>query len=191
MHIEKEIKLLINLQKVKEILNNPTFKLEKSGFQRTTRRDTEDLTFEKQNTFIRTREDNKNIITVKRKTHNNTEVFEREEFETEIDDIEVMNSILEILGLTKTWIMEKYRIQGQYDNVTITLDELPFGIYMEIEGEEEDIVEVANQLGLNLEGKITVTYWDLWDAYKAEHNIDPQIENIVFENDEYILETLI
>lgn len=191
MHIEKEIKLLIDLDKVKSIINSPSFHLEKSVFQRTIRRDTEDLSFEKQNTFIRTREDNKNTITVKRKTHDNTEVFEREEFETEVGDMETMNAILEILGLTKSWVMEKYRIQGQYENVTITLDELSFGIYMEIEGEEEEIEKVVKDLGLDLGKKVTVTYWDLWEDYKKEHNIDPNSENIEFRGKEYQLAKLI
>ena len=40
------------------------------------------------------------------------------------------------------------------------------------------IKEVAKDLMLDLENKITGTYWDIWREYSKENNIED--ENIVF-----------
>ncbi len=181
MNIEKEVKFEITLEFQEKVLKNPSFKKEMDSFQRTVRRDTNDYLLEGKGVFLRTRSDVKNVITLKRKVKENSEIFEREEYETEVGDISVMEDILEILGFENTKIMEKYRIQGQYDGVTVVFDKLPFGLYMEIEGEEDEIKRVCKELGVDFSKKIAKTYWDLWDEYKKENDIEEK-NDILFEN---------
>lgn len=141
MYIEK-IKLPIELETAKRIFNDKEFHYEKGVFQRTVRMDTLEEDFEKKGIFIRTREEDlENIVTLKQKIENSDkDVLSRKEYETTIGDAQIIREIFEILGLKKSWIMEKYRIQGKYKDVTITLDELPFGLFMEIEGDTDDIL---------------------------------------------------
>mgnify|MGYP001570170333 CR=1 FL=1 len=178
-YIEKEVK--VEVKDPKQLLSLlAEKKAEKTGegFQRTTRMDTPNLNLEKQGTFLRVRTGGKNIVTLKKKIKGNGEVFERQELETEVKDPELLADIFANLGFIKRFIMEKYRIDYVYKNTKISLDELPFGIFIEIEGEAEDIVNVSQELNLDLSKKIIVTYWDLFEEYKKKTG--EKGENIVF-----------
>ena len=60
----------------------------------------------------------------------------------------------------------------------ISIDKLPMGNFIEIEGEEKAIKKVVNILRLNFEDRITATYWDLWKEYAKRKGIKD--ENITF-----------
>lgn len=188
-YIEKEIKVEVeNPQQFLSLLIAKKAKKKGEGFQRTIRMDTPDHDLEKQGTFLRVRTGGKNIVTLKKKIKTDGDVFERRELETEVKDPEMLADIFANLGFTKRYIMEKYRIDYEYKNTKISLDELPFGVFVEIEGEPADIKNVANELSLDLLNKIVVTYWDLFEKYKKKTNLKG--ENIVFSlNHNFILST--
>lgn len=191
MAIEKEIKLKIDLDIAKNILNNLLFKIEKATLQKTIRRDTEDLKYERSGIFLRTREEDKEkVVTLKKKVTTDSGIFEREEYETNVGDVTVLNEIFEKLGLTKSWIMEKFRIQGTYNDLTLCLDEVCFGIFLEIEEEESEIVGVLKDLSLDFNEKITVPYWELWEVYKKENGLDDSLRDILFGDKEIALQNL-
>lgn len=157
MAIEKEIKLKIDLDIAKNILNNPLFKIEKATFQKT--------------------------------IHGG--IFEREEYESNVGYVSVLNEIFEELGFTKSWIMEKFRIQGTYNGLTLCLDEVCFGIFLEIEGEESEIVAVLNDFSLDFDERITVSYWELWEEYKKKKGFDDSLRDILFGDKEISLKDLV
>lgn len=176
---EREIKLkLENPSDLISKLNSKKAKFIGKSFQRTTRMDTESMGLEKNGVFLRVRSGSKNIVTLKRKLRENAEVFERQEIETEVEDIDKLADIFYGLGFTKRLILEKYRADFEYEGVKISVDELPFGFYVELEGDPEKIFETAKELDLNTGDKITVTYWDLFENYKKETGA--RGENIVF-----------
>jgi adenylate cyclase, class 2 len=178
-YIEKEIKVEVkNPQQLLSLLAQKNVKKKSEGFQRTTRMDTPNLDLEKRGTFLRVRTGGKDIVTLKKKIKSTGEVFERQELETEVKDPELLADIFADLGFGKRYIMEKYRIDYEYKNTKISLDELPFGVFVEIEGEPENIKGVAEELKLDLSNKIIVTYWDLFEDYKKKMN--QKGENIVF-----------
>ena len=193
IHIEKEIKIPIDIETVKRILNNKEFKIEKNSLQRTIRMDTKNLDLEKRDIFLRVREDNKEkVITLKNKVHgkdNEGKITAREEYETEVGDTEIVKDILNILGFNKEWIMEKYRIEGKYKGITVTFDEVPFGVYMEIEGEGNQIEDICKELELDFSKRIVDTYTDLWNEYREKNNIED--ENMVFNTEDFQLEKLL
>lgn len=192
MAIEKEIKLKIDLDIAKNILNNPLFKIEKATFQKTIRRDTEDLRYEKSGILLRTREEDKDkVVTLKKKLKTDGGIFEREEYESNVGDVSVLNEIFEELGFTKSWIMEKFRIQGTYNGLTLCLDEVCFGIFLEIEGEESEIVGVLNDFSLDFDERITVSYWELWEEYKKKKGFDGSLRDILFGDKEISLKDLV
>ncbi len=168
-YIEREIKLKI---KDPQILISKLISLKAKklgvGFQRTTRMDTETMDLEKKGIFLRVRSGSKNIVTLKKKLRENADVFERQEIETEVKDVNKLADIFHGLGFTKRLILEKYRVEYEYNGVTISLDELPFGFYIELEGDSKKIFEVAKKLNLDTKDKITVTYWDIFEDYKKE-----------------------
>ncbi len=181
--MEQEIKIKIEnpLELISKLI---VLKAEKIGqsFQRTTRMDTPNMDLEKNGTFLRVRSGHKNSVTLKKKLkEKNKEIFEREEIETEVKDIDKLADIFSNLGFTKRLILEKYRIDFKYKDLNISIDELPFGFYVELEGKSERIFEIAKELSLDVANKITVTYWDLFEEYKKKNNL--QGEDIIFPED--------
>jgi len=176
---EVELKFKVdNYVNIKNLLKKLGAEFVGKAFERTVRFDTENQSLEQDGKFLRTRTGFKNVITFKRKIENN-DFKEREEVEFEIADTEKMNYILKNLGFSKILIMEKHREKWNFNNTEVVLDELPMGNYMEIEGDEESIVKVANSLELNLDDKITGTYWDIWKDFSKKNGIDD--ENIIFK----------
>ncbi|HTH51155.1 MAG TPA: class IV adenylate cyclase, partial [Pyrinomonadaceae bacterium] len=69
------------------------------------------------------------------------------EFETEVSDVDAMENIIAKLGYTLAIVYEKHRKSWHLGNVEVVLDELPFGYYMEIEGEKDEILKAERLLG--------------------------------------------
>ena len=71
----------------------------------------------------------------------------REEIETVIGDGETMLRCLEALGYGVWFRYQKYREEFALGDVVIAIDETPVGVFVEIEGGEQGIVEVTRALG--------------------------------------------
>ena len=93
---------------------------------------------------------NRAILTFKQRLPSASGIKHQHEDETEIQNAESMHSILEDLGFTPVLVYEKRRETWRLDNVEIVLDELPFGLFMEIEGDEIEINDVERRLGMEL-----------------------------------------
>ena len=122
------------------------------------------------------------ILTVKRKTKENAKFFEREEMEVRVEEnenIENLREILKSLGFTKEIIFEKKRKNVSKDDVTISFDKLPFGFFVEFEGESETIDRYLNEFNFSNRPRITKAYLGLWEDYKKIHGITE--ENCVFK----------
>jgi adenylate cyclase class 2 len=70
------------------------------------------------------------------------------EYETNVSDVDAAEHIIERLGYRLTAVYEKRRKYWRLGDVEVVLDELPFGLYMELEGTEDAIAKVARKLGL-------------------------------------------
>lgn len=122
------------------------------------------------------------ILTVKRKTKDNSRFFEREEMEVKIqegENIENLRGILKSLGFSKEIIFEKKRKNVFKNDITISFDKLPFGFFVEFEGEPEIIDQYLNDFNLSNRPRITKAYLGLWEDYRKAHNIAE--ENCVFK----------
>ncbi|MBN2246598.1 MAG: class IV adenylate cyclase [Candidatus Aminicenantes bacterium] len=82
----------------------------------------------------------------------------REEFETEIKNERQIIKILKSLGLKTVCTYEKYRTVFAYKKLKICLDELSIGNFLEIEGQQSDIVRFANLLGYSKKDFIKSDY---------------------------------
>lgn len=87
------------------------------------------------------------ILTYKRRIQSNFDVKQSIEHETEVESAEVLENILSCLGFEKTLVYEKRRRTWKLRDVEVVLDELPFGLYMEIEGSMAGIGEAEMYLG--------------------------------------------
>ena len=89
----------------------------------------------------------KTILTYKQRIENEFAVKQQIEHETEIKDGEAIEKIIESLGFIKSLVYEKRRKTWKFRQVEIVLDELPFGVFMEIEGSITAIAEAEMFIG--------------------------------------------
>ena len=90
----------------------------------------------------------KTIVTYKKRIRNEFAVKQQIEYEAEVSDAEMIEKIVENLGCVKTLVYEKRRKTWHFRKVEIVLDELPFGLFMEIEGSITAIAEAEMFLGM-------------------------------------------
>jgi len=119
------------------------------------------------------------VLTVKRKIKENANFFEREETEINIIKdanikLEGMREIFKALQFTKEIIFEKKRKNIIKDDIVISLDELPFGFFIEFEGSPEKIEKYLKEFNLLDRERLTKAYLGLWEDYKVKLGINDQ-----------------
>ncbi len=82
----------------------------------------------------------------------------RFEAEVEVSDFDTMQIILERLGFYPMFIYEKYRTTYELAGAEIMLDELPYGNFVEIEGEEATIRAVLDAVDFGKAKRYTNSY---------------------------------
>lgn len=95
------------------------------------------------------RMDGRAILTYKERLPSTSATKHQREEETSVEDADAIHRILEALGYRPKAIYEKKRQTWRLDAVEVVLDELPFGLFMEIEGPEEiDIETIESKLAI-------------------------------------------
>jgi adenylate cyclase class 2 len=88
-----------------------------------------------------------------------------------VADGDQLLTILHELGLRVWFRYEKYREEFSALDVIIALDETPIGVFVEIEGSEEHIIQIAEALGKAPNDYVTASYRGLFLEYCREHQI--------------------
>jgi adenylate cyclase class 2 len=101
------------------------------------------------------------LLTYKRRFPSTSAIKHQREDETEVGDAIAMALILESLGFVPALVYEKRRATWRLGHAEIAIDELPFGLFMEIEGPEAEIRKVEKQLAIK--------------RLRAEHATYPQL----------------
>lgn len=107
----------------------------------------------------------------------------RLEYEIVLDDAREAQAIFRHLGFDVRLRYEKFRQEWRLDEVTVCLDILPFGRFVEIEGPEDRIAEVAPGLGLDMAKATSMTYHELNRKHISESGLEPG-DDFVFDLDE-------
>ncbi|MDQ4123431.1 MAG: class IV adenylate cyclase [Acidobacteriota bacterium] len=108
---------------------------------------------------LRVRKTEKKILlTYKQRQPSESAIKQQIEYETEIGDAETITEILKNLGYRPALVYEKRRQTWQLKNVEVVLDELPFGLFMEIEGEESEILDAEKLLEIENLPPVMETY---------------------------------
>ncbi len=89
------------------------------------------------------------VLTFKRRIDNQADVKQQIEYETDISDPDAAARILAELALSPKLIYEKRRNTWTLKTTEVVLDELPFGLFMEIEGSITGIREAEMLLGID------------------------------------------
>ena len=104
----------------------------------------------------------------------------REELEVSVNDFDTTARIFERLGFAPVQVYEKYRETFTLDGIEIVLDEMPYGDFVELEGEEAAIKTAATDLGLTWSKRINNNYLGLMAALKQFHQLD--FDDVTFAN---------
>lgn len=105
----------------------------------------------------------------------------RVELEYTVDDFAMARRVFEALGYEVYMTYEKYRATYALGQVLVTLDEMPFGYFAEIEGPDgETIQRAAAQLGLDWEARNLDSYTFLFENIKRA--LDLAYEDLTFAN---------
>jgi adenylate cyclase class 2 len=86
------------------------------------------------------------LLTFKQRFPSQFPIKHQREEETEVADADAMAAILRSLEFRPALVYEKRRIRWEIGKAEIALDELPFGLFMEIEGAEKEIARVEKLL---------------------------------------------
>ena len=101
------------------------------------------------------------VFTFKERDPGQSPIKRQREEETEVADAGALAAILEALGYSPLLVYEKRRETWRIADTEVVIDELPFGLFVEIEGEEASILKVEKLLGL--------------DGAEAEHAPYPEL----------------
>ncbi len=134
---------------------------------------------------LRLRRDSKARLTYKGAGQNKSGVLDRQEIEFVVDDFEKARQFLEALGYRKTMVYEKYRATYEMEQTLIMLDELPYGDFVEIEGETLDQIQsMAVKLNLDWNAAVETSYTGLFENVKKV--LELPFQDISFKNFEGI-----
>jgi adenylate cyclase, class 2 len=181
-NVETEIKLLVsNLDDVAARLIVLGAALHAPRvFERNARYDLPDGSLTAKGVVLRLRQDSRARLTYKEAGTLSDGVMSRFEAEVEVSDFGAMETILLRLGYVFSFAYEKYRTTYVLNRCEVTLDEMPFGSFVEIEGEAGAILEVVRQLDLDSAPRIELSYAGAFNALRAHLGLS--FKDATFEN---------
>lgn len=143
--------------------------------------DTPQLDLSREHRVLRLRQDEATLITYKGPSSLQEGVTVRDEIEFEVSDFTAARQLLEALGYKESVHYEKWRTTYFLDDLEITLDEMPFGNFTEIEGNDPgQIQRTAIKLALDWSARINSSYMMLFDQVRRNKNIN--LANLTFED---------
>ena len=98
------------------------------------------------------------ILTLKRRIPTKYPIKHQEENETGVLDPDALHAILVGLGFDRAVVYEKRRTPWNVGKAKVVIDELPFGLFMEIEASEKEISRVEKLIGAQNFPAVQETY---------------------------------
>jgi adenylate cyclase class 2 len=149
------------------------------AFEYNLRFDNSGNTLQRQHKVLRLRKFNDVRLTFKGPGERVGGTLARAEIEMVVSDFDTAQQFLESLGYRVAAVYEKYRAMYELGATLITLDELPYGHFVEIEGENPaQIGKLARELGLKPETAIPASYQGLFEQLKATQHL--RARNLAF-----------
>ena len=182
-HLEMEVKFYLTdptsfeqrLRSIGASLTQPR------TFETNLRFDTPDLALTKEHRVLRLRQDQEIYLTYKGPSEWGKSVAVRKEIEIKVSDFESTQLLLESLGYHINVRYEKWRSKYQFENVEIDLDEMPFGHFVEIEGDDEKKIErMAAMLALAWANRVNDSYLKLFEHLKETKHLN--IHDLTFDD---------
>ncbi len=171
---ETEAKFCVrNLKRIQQSLNKLQARLVQPRILEVNLRfDTPEQALQRSNQVLRLRQDSEAHLTYKGDSQWLAGARTRREIEFNVEDFKVAREFLEAVGYQVSFRYEKYRTTYELEEVLIMLDELPYGDFVEIEGDVERLRGIADKLSLAWEAAIPVSYHALFERLSKKRGFD-------------------
>ena len=135
----------------------------------------------KQGILLRLRKDDRIRLTFKSSlSRPDTQFKVHRELEVEVGNFDACHSILKGLGFHQEQTYEKWRETFVLNNTKFLIDTMPYGVFLEIEGQKSSIRNNADRLGLNWKKRILLNYLEIFEVVQREEGL--HFSDITFEN---------
>ncbi|MDJ0753220.1 MAG: class IV adenylate cyclase [Ardenticatenaceae bacterium] len=182
--LETEVKFFVkDHAAVRQALSERGAKLTRPRiYERNVVYDTADFQLKNSGRLLRLREDERVRLTFKGPAFEDltSEAKIREEIEVEAAEFDPLDAIIRKIGFNPKIIYEKYRETYEWGEVEIVLDEMPYGLFVELEGDEAAIKTMAAELGLDWSKRLLTNYLALMQQLKQRLALP--FDDITFEN---------
>lgn len=132
------------------------------------RLDTVNYDLAKAKRVLRLRQDTRTRLTYKGPGALLEGTLQRQEIEVSVSDFSKTLALLEALGFQVVLMYEKYRTALDLNGVEISLDEMPFGNFIEIEGGDPAAIRsISQQLQLNWDARVVDSYTGLFEELRS------------------------
>jgi adenylate cyclase class 2 len=131
--------------------------------------------------MLRLRRDSESHMTFKGPGITLGGVLARQEIEFEVTNFASAQKLIEALGFRSKFMYEKFRTTYGMDGLKVTLDEMPYGSFIEIEGKEPEPIQLAAKtLNLNWEERLPETYISIFRRLKDLYGL--KFSDLSFDN---------
>jgi adenylate cyclase class 2 len=182
--LESEVKFFVtNHERLKVALREQGAVLKQGRiYERNVVFDTADFALKNSARLLRLRQDERVRLTFKGPAIEDltSEAKIREEIEVEAADFAALEAIIKKIDFEAKLVYEKYRESYTLDDVEILLDELPYGNFVELEGDEAAIKALTAVLGLDWSQRILTNYLALMQQLQLRYALS--FIDITFEN---------
>lgn len=150
-------------------------------FEQNLRFDTPDKELAKGSKVLRLRRDLQARLTFKGPSEDVDGVRVRKEIEFVLADFQAARQLLLELGYLVSMQYDKYRAVYDLLGVQISLDELPYGNFLEVEGPDPATIHtISTMLGLNWEARVPESYTVLFEQIQVRLQLN--FNDLIFDN---------
>ncbi len=103
-----------------------------------------------------------------------------DEREVTVSDLDEMTNILAFIGYRPVQRYEKIRETWRLEGALLCLDTMPYGNFIEIEGEPGGIRKIAGMTGFDWKNRILTNYLAIFEKLKEKFNLD--FNDVTFDN---------
>ncbi len=131
--------------------------------------------------LLRLRKDDRIRLTLKSNVSPpDTQFKVHREWEVEVGNFGRCQAILQGLGFHAKQAYEKWRETFILDTTKLLIDTMPYGVFLEIEGQKSDIRGIVDQLGLHWERRILLNYLEIFEVVQRQEGFS--FFDITFSN---------
>lgn len=149
-------------------------------YEKNLRFDTPSRDLKRAGRVLRLRQDNSARITYKEGNSFEGGALSRREVEFAVSDFDAAQEFIEALGYEVAFIYEKYRTTYKMNDLEIMVDEMPYGNFVELEGEPGALKPTAQKLGLAWAASIPESYSALFEHLGERLHLD--FRDLTFDN---------